>query len=184
MVEPDCSIPGHPEVFVLGDAAHYEHKLDAPLPGVCPVAIQMGQYTGKLIRREVARAGPRPPFTDEADARKLPSGARAPFEYWNKGQLAVIGRGHAVADIGKLHFGGFFAWLAWIFVHIFFLIGFRNRVLVLIQWAFAYLTYQRGARLIANEVEPGAPAVPPALARPAPTPESPAARHPASEARA
>jgi NADH dehydrogenase len=130
LVEPDCTIPGHPEVFVLGDAAAFEDKRYGTLPGICPVAIQMGQYTARIIRGDLAG---RP---------------RRPFSYWDKGQLAVIGRGHAVADIWHVHFGGLLAWLIWIFVHIFFLIGFRNRVIVLLEWAFSYLTYERGARLI------------------------------------
>jgi NADH dehydrogenase len=133
IVEPDCSIPGHPEVFVLGDAAAFNHQEGGTLPGICPVAIQMGNYTAKLIQGDLAG---RP---------------RRPFRYWDKGQLAVIGRGQAVADIWRLHFGGFVAWLIWIFVHIFFLIGFRNRVLVLLQWGWSYVTYRRGARLITEE---------------------------------
>jgi NADH dehydrogenase len=133
IVRDDCTIPDHPEVFVLGDAAAFDHHGEGPVPGVCPAAIQMGTHTGQLIRDELAG---RP---------------RRPFHYWDKGQLAVIGRGRAVADIGKLHFDGFFAWLAWIFVHIFFLIGFRNRVIVLIEWAWSYLTFGRGARIITNE---------------------------------
>jgi NADH dehydrogenase len=130
LVEPDCTIPGHPEVLVLGDAAAFRDDGGRTLPGICPVAIQMGQYTARIIAGDLAG---RP---------------RRPFKYWDKGQLAVIGRGHAVADIWKLHFGGLLAWLVWIFVHIFFLIGFRNRLLVLLEWAWAYFTYQRGARLI------------------------------------
>lgn len=130
LVEPDCTIPGHPEVFVLGDAAAFADKNYGTLPGICPVAIQMGQYTAKVIRGD------------------LTGKHRRPFAYWDKGQLAVIGRGHAVADIWKLHFGGLIAWLIWIFVHIFFLIGFRNRVIVLLEWAYSYFTYERGARLI------------------------------------
>jgi NADH:quinone reductase (non-electrogenic) len=130
LVEPDCTIPGHPEVFVLGDAAAFRDERFGILPGVCPVAIQMGQYVARMIRGDLAKR------------------ARPPFHYWDKGQLAVIGRGHAVADIWKLRFGGFLAWLIWIFVHVFFLIGFRNRVMVMLEWAWAYFTYQRGARLI------------------------------------
>jgi NADH dehydrogenase len=130
LVEPDCSIPGHPEVLVLGDAASFNDPRIGVLPGICPVAIQMGEYAAVVIRGDLAG---RP---------------RRPFSYWDKGQLAVIGRGRAVADIGRFHFGGFLAWLTWIFVHIFFLIGFRNRVIVLLEWAWSYLTYQRGARLI------------------------------------
>ena len=133
IVEPDCTIPGHPEVFVLGDAAAFDHQEGGTLPGICPVAIQMGQYTASVIQGDLAG---RP---------------RRAFSYWDKGQLAVIGRGQAVADIWKLHFGGFFAWLTWIFVHIFFLIGFRNRIMVLLQWAWSYVTYSRGARLITGE---------------------------------
>ncbi len=135
IVEPDCTIPGHPEVFVLGDAAAFNHQEGGGLPGICPVAIQMGQYTARTIAGDLAG---RP---------------RRAFSYWDKGQLAVIGRGQAVADIWKLHFGGFLAWLIWIFVHVFFLIGFRNRVLVLLQWAWSYVTYGRGARLITEEIQ-------------------------------
>ena len=137
IVEPDCTIPGHPEVFVLGDAALYNHEEGGPLPGICPVAIQMGEYTARTIIGDLAG---RP---------------RRAFHYWDKGQLAVIGRGRAVADIWKLHFSGFIAWLVWTFVHIFFLIGFRNRVLVMIQWAWSYLTFGRGARLITTSEKPG-----------------------------
>jgi NADH dehydrogenase len=144
IVEPDCTIPGHPEVFVLGDAAAFNHQGDT-LPGICPVAIQMGEYAAKVI---------------VGDLRGEP---RRAFRYWDKGQLAVIGRGQAVADIWKLEFSGFLAWLTWIFVHIFFLIGFRNRVLVLIQWAWSYITYARGARLITEETHPTPlPSLPPA----------------------
>jgi NADH dehydrogenase len=134
IVEPDCTIPGHPEVFVLGDAAAFDHQDGGTLPGICPVAIQMGEYTARTIAGDVAG---RP---------------RRAFKYWDKGQLAVVGRGRAVADIGGFHFGGFIAWLTWIFVHIFFLIGFRNRVLVLIQWAWSYFTYGVGARIITQDV--------------------------------
>jgi NADH dehydrogenase len=133
IVEPDCTIPGHPEVFVLGDAAAFNHQEGGTLPGICPVAIQMGEYTASVIEGDLAG---RP---------------RRTFSYWDKGQLAVIGRGQAVADIWKLRFGGFLAWMVWIFVHVFFLIGFRNRVLVLLQWAWSYFTYSRGARLITGE---------------------------------
>ncbi len=148
IVEPDCTIPGHPEVFVLGDAAHFEHQEGGPLPGVSPVAIQMGEYAAGVI------------------ASDLNGEPRRAFQYWDKGQLAVIGRGRAVADIWKLHFGGLLAWLTWTFVHIFFLIGFRNRILVMIQWAWSYLTYGRGARLITAET-PRTPSLPPVSIRPA-----------------
>ena len=148
IVEPDCTIPGHPEVFVLGDAAHFEHQEGGPLPGVSPVAIQMGEYAAGVI------------------AGDLSGEPRRAFQYWDKGQLAVIGRGRAVADIWKLHFGGLLAWFIWTFVHIFFLIGFRNRILVMIQWAWSYLTYGRGARLITAET-PHTPSLPPVNIRPA-----------------
>jgi len=138
IVEPDCTIPGHPEVFVLGDAAAFTpHPGGATLPGLCPVAIQMGQYTARVIRGDLAD---RP---------------RQRFNYRDKGQLAVIGRGFAVMDVGRVRLGGFIAWLAWIFVHILFLIGFRNRVKVLFEWAWAYFTYQRGARLIIGSFSDG-----------------------------
>ena len=133
VVADDCTIPGHPEVFVLGDAAAFDHHGEGPVPGVCPAAIQMGKHAARAIGD---------------DLRSRP---RRAFHSFDKGQLAVIGRGHAVADIGTLHFGGFIAWLAWIFVHIFFLIGFRNRVLVLFEWAWSYVTFGRGARLITGE---------------------------------
>ncbi len=163
VVEPDCSIPGRPEVFVLGDAAHFAHGTTAPLPGLSPVAIQMGQYVARVIAHEL-KAGVRPEsLAVSKEGRQVEQDVapgRQPFAYWDKGQLAVIGRGHAVADIGRLHFGGFIAWLAWVFVHIFFLIGFRNRLLVLIEWAIAYVTYQRGARLITGEMGSGTPTEP------------------------
>jgi NADH:quinone reductase (non-electrogenic) len=146
IVEPDCTIPGHPEVFVLGDAALFNHQEGGPLPGICPVAIQMGEYVARAI---------------QADLSGEP---RRAFHYWDKGQLAVIGRGRAVADIWKLHFGGFLAWVIWTFVHIFFLIGFRNRILVMIQWAWSYLTYGRGARLITSETPCAVPPLPPITA--------------------
>ncbi len=146
IVEPDCTIPGHPEIFVLGDAAFFNHQEGGPLPGICPVAIQMGQYAARTI---------------EGDLEGRP---RSAFNDWDKGQLAVIGRGRAVADIWKLHFGGFIAWLVWTFVHIFFLIGFRNRVLVMIQWAWSYLTYGVGARIITEEIR--SPPAEPAPERP------------------
>lgn len=133
IVTNDCSIPGHSEVFVLGDAASFDHHGEGPVPGVCPAAIQMGKHAARTIKGDLAG---RP---------------RTPFHYFDKGQLAVIGRGRAVADIGSFHFGGFVAWLAWIFVHILFLIGFRNRVIVLFEWAWSYVTYGRGARLITGE---------------------------------
>jgi NADH dehydrogenase len=138
LVEPDCSIPGHPNVLVLGDAAAFTHQAGLPLlPGTCPVAIQMGRHAADTIR---------------ADLRGR---ARRPFRYRDKGQLAVIGRGRAVADLHAIKASGLIAWLLWIFVHIFYLIGFRNRVLVMIDWAWSYFTFQRGARLITGPWSPG-----------------------------
>lgn len=160
IVEPDCTIPGHPEVFVLGDAAAFNHDPGGTLPGLCPVAIQMGEYTARTIEGDLAGR------------------SRRAFHYWDRGQLAVVGRGQAVADIWKLHFAGFLAWLIWIFVHIFFLIGFRNRVLVLLEWAWSYVTYSRGARLITEETQ-----APGATLRPALT-SSPASTHASAPARA
>ncbi|HEY6844540.1 MAG TPA: NAD(P)/FAD-dependent oxidoreductase [Thermoanaerobaculia bacterium] len=128
MVNDDLSIPGHPEVFVIGDLA----VLSKPVPGVAPAAIQEGEHAAKNVKRLIAGKKARP------------------FHYFDKGSLATIGRAAAVADIRGLHLSGFLAWFTWLAVHIFFLIGFRNRVLVILQWAWAYVTYQRGARLITN----------------------------------
>ncbi|MGA8501345.1 MAG: NAD(P)/FAD-dependent oxidoreductase [Candidatus Sulfotelmatobacter sp.] len=134
LVSPDLSLPNHPEVFVIGDLATLKDASGKLLPGVAPVAIQEGQYVAKLIRREVR--------SDKEAA------SRAPFHYFDKGSLATIGRSAAIAQFGKIHISGFVAWLAWLFVHILFLIGFQNRVLVFIQWAWSYFTYERSARLI------------------------------------
>jgi NADH dehydrogenase len=150
-VQPDLSLPGHPEIFVIGDLAAAKDEHGKMLPGVAPVAIQQGRFVAKLIRREV-----------EASAGKSPSdrawstNARRSFHYWDKGSLATIGRAAAVAEFGRIHISGFLAWLSWLFVHILFLIGFRNRLLVFIQWAWSYVTYERGARLITGStVLPG-----------------------------
>ncbi len=138
LVQPDLSVPGHPEVFVIGDLASLKDKTGKLLPGVAPVAILEGRYVAKLIRRETkARA-----------TESTQPAPRKPFHYFDKGSLATIGRAAAVAQFGKIHISGYIAWLAWLFVHILFLIGFQNRVLVLTQWAWSYFTYERGARLI------------------------------------
>lgn len=141
-VLPDLSIPGHPEVFVIGDLAALKDEHGKMLPGLAPVAIQQGRFVAEIIRREAA----------QSFSRSVREGGRAdtrpPFHYWDKGSLATIGRAAAVAEFGKIHISGFLAWLAWLFVHILFLVGFRNRLLVLIQWAWSYVTYERGARLI------------------------------------
>jgi len=143
-VRPDLSLPGHPQVFVIGDLAAAKDERGNMLPGVAPVAIQQGRFVAKLIRREI-EANPNDGKTNLA--------VRPPFHYWNKGSLATIGRAAAVADFGKIHISGFIAWLSWLFVHILFLIGFRNRLLVFIQWAWSYVTYERGARLITGSTD-------------------------------
>jgi NADH:ubiquinone reductase (H+-translocating) len=159
LVEPDLSLPGHPEVFVIGDLAALKDETGKVLPGVAPVAMQQGDFVAKLIRREIEASlnasEPGAPFLAycaRKPALSEPKGGRFPgrpqFHYWDKGSLATIGRAAAVAQFGKIHISGFIAWLAWLFVHILFLIGFQNRLLVFIQWAWSYVTYERGARLI------------------------------------
>jgi NADH dehydrogenase len=143
-VGPDLSILDHPEVFVIGDLAALKDASGKMLPGVAPVAIQQGRFVGKLIHRRILREmqlGRTSPGQPEPSPRVA-------FHYRDKGSLATIGRAAAVAQFGKIHISGFVAWLAWLFVHILFLIGFRNRLLVLVQWAWSYFTYERGARLI------------------------------------
>ncbi len=135
LVEPDLSIPGHREVLVIGDLASLSDENGKMLPGVAPVAIQQGDWVAETI------------------ARDLEHQPRRNFVYHDKGSLATIGRAAAVAQFPKFELSGYFAWLAWLFVHIFFLIGFRNRLLVMIQWAWSYLTYERGARLITGSDE-------------------------------
>ena len=134
LVQLDLSLPGHPEVFVIGDLAALKDENGKMLPGVAPVAMQQGRFVAKLIREEVKSAAL------ESD--------RPVFHYWDKGSLATIGRAAAIAEFGKIHISGFLAWLAWLFIHIMYLVGFRNRLLVIIQWAWSYFTYERGARLI------------------------------------
>lgn len=135
LVEPDLSIPGHPEVFVIGDLAALKDENGKWLPGVAPVAIQEGEWAAKMIGRDLEHQ------------------PRRSFHYHDKGSLATIGRAAAVAQIGRLRLSGYPAWLAWLFIHIMFLIGFRNRLIVMIQWAWSYLTYERGARLITGSNE-------------------------------
>jgi NADH dehydrogenase len=152
-VQADLSLAGHPEVFVIGDLAAAKDEQGKMLPGVAPVAIQEGKFVAKLIREEVERAGSNNnPEGAPHLSRPLRQGegfeSRPAFHYWDKGSLATIGRAAAVAQFGKIHISGFIAWLSWLFVHILFLIGFRNRLLVFIQWAWSYVTYERGARLI------------------------------------
>ena len=130
-VEPDLSVPGHPEVFVIGDLAAFLHQTGKPLPGVAQVAIQQGRYAATAIARRVSGQ---------------PSAG--PFRYRDPGNLAVLGRGAAIADLGRVQLSGFPAWLFWCFVHILYLIGFRNRFIVMFEWAWAYFRKERGARLI------------------------------------
>src|SRR3984885_3699919 len=130
MVNPDCSVPGHSSIFVIGDLAHFEQD-GKPLPGVAQVAIQQGDYVAKLISQR------------QRNEKVLP-----PFHYFDKGNLAVIGRASAVAQIGPLHMSGLLAWLTWLFVHLLYLVEFSSRVMVFVQWGFLYLTFNRGARLI------------------------------------
>jgi NADH dehydrogenase len=132
LVAPDLTLPGHPEVFVIGDLASLKQASGSPVPGVAPAAIQMGKWAAKNIVRAVENQ------------------PRRDFEYVDKGSLATIGRAAAVAEFGRVHISGFLAWMAWLLIHLFFLIGFRNRVLVMIEWAWSYFTFQRSARLITD----------------------------------
>jgi NADH dehydrogenase len=130
MVEADCSVKGHPEILVLGDLANFSHDGGHPLPGVAQVGMQMGSYAAKLIRH------------------RLENKPLKPFHYWDKGNMATIGRAAAVAQIGKLHVSGVIAWMMWLFIHLMYLVGFQNRLVVLLQWFYSYATFNRGARLI------------------------------------
>ena len=131
IVEPDLSIPGHPAIFVIGDLASFTHQGGKPLPGVAPVAMQQGRYVARLIQRRLAGRG-----------------TPAPFHYFNKGNLATVGRNRAVAEFGRLHIAGFPAWFTWVFVHLMYLVEFDNRLLVFTEWVYNYVTRNRGARLI------------------------------------
>lgn len=135
LVNDDLSIPGHPEVQVIGDLAHFEHGTDKPLPGVSPVAMQQGRHAAQNILTMIEGLKPRR------------------FWYWDKGSMATIGRNKAVADLNFMHLSGFPAWLVWLFVHIIFLVGFRNRIAVLLQWAWAYVSFNKGARLITRNFQ-------------------------------
>jgi len=135
MVDDDLTIPGHPEVQVIGDLANFSHQTGQPLPGVSPVAMQQGRHAARNILRMIKNREPRP------------------FRYWDKGSMATIGRNKAVADLNFVHLSGLPAWLVWLFVHIIFLVGFRNRLAVLFQWAWAYLTFNAGARLITRNFQ-------------------------------
>jgi NADH dehydrogenase len=132
VVSPDLTVPGHPEIHVIGDLASFSHQTGKPLPGVAPVAMQQGRYVAKAIRN------------------KLAGKSTPPFHYFNKGNLATIGRNKAVAEFGKLHVSGFAAWFLWVFVHLMYLVEFENRMLVFVQWVYDYFTRNRGARLITD----------------------------------
>jgi len=134
VVNSDCSIKNNPEIFVIGDAALFIEE-GKPLPAVAPVAIQQGIYVGKIIKEEI------------------PYNERKPFRYFDKGNLATIGRAKAVMQIGKIKILGFTAWLAWVFIHIMYLIGFRNRYKVLAEWIWYYISYRHGIRLITNRTD-------------------------------
>ena len=135
LVNPDLTIPGHADVFIIGDLASLTQANGTPVPGVAPAAMQGGAHAAANIERTLGGQPLRP------------------FHYSDKGSLATIGRAAGVGDFGRIHLSGFIAWAAWLGIHIFFLIGFRNRLLVMLQWAWAYLTYQRGARLITGDVD-------------------------------
>jgi NADH:ubiquinone reductase (H+-translocating) len=135
VVQDDLTIPGHPEVQVIGDLANFAWKDGKSLPGVSPVAIQQGRHAARNILHMIAGAKPQR------------------FYYWDKGSMATIGRNRAVADLNFVHFSGFPAWLAWLLVHVLYLVGFRNRIAVLFQWAWAYVTFNKGARLITRNFQ-------------------------------
>ena len=129
-VQPDLTLPAHPEIFVIGDLAQFRHQTGTPLPGVAPVAIQQGRYAAALVQQ------------------RLRGGTLPPFRYSDHGTMATIGRAAAVADVRGIRLSGHVAWLAWLFVHLLYLVGFQNRLLVLLQWAWSYFTRNRSARLI------------------------------------
>jgi NADH dehydrogenase len=133
-VNPDLSLPGHPEVFAVGDMALVLQADGKPVPGVSPAAMQMARHVARIIDDELAGK----------------QNTRTPFKYWDKGTMATIGRSKAVAQIGKIKMSGFSAWLAWLTLHLIFLIGFRNKVAVMLQWTYSYFAYKRGARIITN----------------------------------
>jgi NADH dehydrogenase len=133
VVDPHLTIPGHPEIFVIGDLANFSHQTGKPLPGVAQPAIQQGAYVGKLIHARLRN-------------KQLP-----PFHYLDKGNLATIGRGAAVADLNWLQISGWPAWLIWVFIHLLYIVEFQNRLLILLQWAWLYITFDRSARLITGK---------------------------------
>jgi NADH dehydrogenase len=133
IVEADLSVKQHPNVFVMGDMANFAHQTGTPLPGTAPVAMQQGRFVGRTIRRD------------------LKGQKRVPFHFVDKGQMATIGRSRAIVELGGLRLAGRLAWFLWLFIHIYYLTGFHNRLLVVMEWAWSYLTFGRGARLIVNK---------------------------------
>lgn len=133
LVEPDLSVPGHQNVFVAGDLACFTHQTGKPLPGTAPVAMQQGRFLARTIRRA------------------LQGKSREQFHFVDKGQMATIGRSRAIVEVGRLKVAGFPAWLLWLGIHIYYLTGFKNRLMVVLQWAWSYVFYTRGARLILNK---------------------------------
>lgn len=141
-VEVDLSVPGHPEVFAVGDIVTIsDPRTGHPVPGVSPAAMQMARHVADEINGEL----------DSGEAHR----AHEPFRYWDKGTMATIGRSAAVAAVGPFQFSGLLAWLSWLFVHLIFLIGFKNKITVILQWMYSYLTYKRGARLITGTDKSG-----------------------------
>ncbi|HWC61152.1 MAG TPA: NAD(P)/FAD-dependent oxidoreductase [Verrucomicrobiae bacterium] len=133
-VNPDCSLPGRPEVFAVGDMSILMQKNGKPVPGVSPAAMQEGRHVAKIVEDEI-----------DLGAGRCP---RPPFKYWDKGTMATIGRSKAVAEVGRFKFSGLLAWLTWLFVHLVFLVGFRNKIAVMLSWVYSYFAYKRGARII------------------------------------
>ena len=139
LVQPDLTVPGHPEIFVIGDLANYSHQTGSPLPGIAPVAMQQGRYVAEVL-----------------DSRTAGVPSPSSFHYHDRGTMAIIGRASAVADFGKFRFSGFLAWLAWLFVHLMNLVEFENKILVLVQWGWYYFSRNRAARLITRDQSPAA----------------------------
>ena len=133
IVDKYCAIPSNPEIFCIGDMANFSEGLERPLPGVSPVAMQQGRYVADVIMNEI-----------KGKERKA-------FQYFDKGSMATIGRMDAVAEMGKLRLSGFVGWLGWLVIHLFYQVGFKNKVSILITWIWSYISFQAGARLIQNE---------------------------------
>jgi NADH dehydrogenase len=133
IVDPDMTVPGHPEIFVIGDLSSFSHQTGKPLPGVAQPAIQQGRYVAEVIER------------------RLRGEKMAPFRYFDKGNLATIGRGAAVADLNFFTLAGLPAWLIWVFIHLMYIVEFQNRLLVFLQWMWLYITFDRTARLITGK---------------------------------